>query len=120
MLLVILCVLLFYSVGIALTVATFFMCRYLKRALYNNDIPKNRTTSFNLKFVAYISLFATAPSIFVYSYAQPAVSELTKSLSAPEAAFISILQVIIYLADIVLKIICYYLAINAIFRANDI
>ncbi len=110
--------LMIYSIGIALTIVTFLLGHWLRNTLRNYDKAINRTTPSKLKFVAYISLFFTAPSVFVYFYAHNSVVTLAEALIGSAVALVTFLQVIIYIVDIILKIICYYYAIKAIIVAK--
>lgn len=117
-LMILLIALTIYSIAIALTIATFLLGHWLKNTLYNYDRATNKTTPSKLKIVAYISLFSTAPSVLVYFYAHNSVVALVETIIGPAVAIITFLHVIICIVDIILKIICYYYAIKAIFVAK--
>ena len=110
--------LIIYPVAIGITGLTGFLAiRLRKNVRYAGNLDK-RTIS-DVRFIAYMSLILTFLSIPVYNIAHLFLNgSLSYGSARGIANFVNIIQIVIYVVDAVVKLICYFYAIKFILFAQ--
>ncbi len=109
-----------YPIAISFTVLTAFMTFYLRKNLKNAGNLSKRTIS-DLRFIAYISLIITFPSVPVYALSTAFLEgALRYGYAYRLADLVSYIQIALYVVDGIIKLICYFYAIKTILFAQGL